>query len=955
MGKQLSDEERIRNRRLFSWRTIPALGLGLFLGFFAIGVCGLKAYGAYDLPYSPDDAQFAQTLMNRGFDEEATRVYERIVHSDQAKPEAKLEAGLSLLGSHRDAVLKATDAADRDKHVKRVQDELDTLTAAYKGKQEPSALILEKALFLQTQGRVLANMLSRPADPKAPAAQPIDPQERARLVDKGNKYFDDALVLLVKAQAQAMVEEKPFEKDKEDKTRDMWLKYYSVAIRGAAEYGRTLRYQAGLYPSGADEWKKKMQAAVEAMDNFLKHPEYGSDMTALLIFWSRGQCHRDLGEMDAALKDFGTVVEDLKDPEQNIENLGGLLGLCAQQVAEIQTKAEKFDDAIKGLDELIAGKGTKDPRLMEQLRIAKAQVLFAEAEKGKGTDAAKKFLQDALGLVQNVASGSGPYAHEASDLVGKIFASGGPDIKLGPSERVRFAEEALNGKKPEDAVKQLEGLEEAPGLIDDIPLALRVRLDLGRAYRQIAAAAKPEDAIAALVKAVTQFTEAEKRFPTHALAPQAALELSATRSDIARRTKDPKDREAFIAALHNLADKYPTSPQASNANYYLGEGTRGDGKNKEAIELYKKVAPGTENYGRSQYLIGLCYYNLFNVRYDNHVNNDETREYLKQAKAQLTHVFMDFTPKEGETWHRDAALAAAELCEKTADPDGELVVLDNFDKKYPEEKGRIPSLLGRRISALKTLGRLDDAEKVVATLEATGNPDPDVLIRGYIELADAFFQKAKELEKSTKATEAKQMYAKSAGYYRKVMPLLKEDDQNHWLILAARFWDMQDAENALTSCQKLEKNWKGFTKPDEEKRWAVRWIMLRCMIKLNRREAGADTLALLEEIDKHFPGQAVVKMFRADVLLDQKKDESYKVALEIYQGVVLGLKDPSQDWDLFFKAQVGKMKCYRGLNDESHMAQLIKLIRALYWEKAPDDIKRQFQELEQPPAPGAAK
>jgi hypothetical protein len=71
--------------------------------------------------------------------------------------------------------------------------------------------------------------------------------------------------------------------------------------------------------------------------------------------------------------------------------------------------------------------------------------------------------------------------------------------------------------------------------------------------------------------------------------------------------------------------------------------------------------------------------------------------------------------------------------------------------------------------------------------------------------------------------------------------------------------------------------------------------------------------------------------------------------------VVLGLKDPSQDWDLFFKAQVGKMKCYRGLNDESHMAQLIKLIRALYWEKAPDDIKRQFQELEQPPAPGAAK
>ena len=168
MGKQLSDEERIRNRRLFSWRTIPALGLGLFLGFFAIGVCGLKAYGAYDLPYSPDDAQFAQTLMNRGFDEEATRVYERIVHSDQAKPEAKLEAGLSLLGSHRDAVLKATDAADRDKHVKRVQDELDTLTAAYKGKQEPSALILEKALFLQTQGRVLANMLSRPADPSSP-------------------------------------------------------------------------------------------------------------------------------------------------------------------------------------------------------------------------------------------------------------------------------------------------------------------------------------------------------------------------------------------------------------------------------------------------------------------------------------------------------------------------------------------------------------------------------------------------------------------------------------------------------------------------------------------------------------------------------------------------------------------------------------------------------------------
>ena len=162
MGKQLSDEERIRNRRLFSWRTIPALGLGLFLGFFAIGVCGLKAYGAYDLPYSPDDAQFAQTLMNRGFDEEATRVYERIVHSDQAKPEAKLEAGLSLLGSHRDAVLKATDAADRDKHVKRVQDELDTLTAAYKGKQEPSALILEKALFLLVQNRVAMAMPTLP-------------------------------------------------------------------------------------------------------------------------------------------------------------------------------------------------------------------------------------------------------------------------------------------------------------------------------------------------------------------------------------------------------------------------------------------------------------------------------------------------------------------------------------------------------------------------------------------------------------------------------------------------------------------------------------------------------------------------------------------------------------------------------------------------------------------------
>jgi hypothetical protein len=73
MKSQLSHAE---HPWALSRRAIPALGLGLFLCILIPAGSSSRAYADYDLPYSPDDPQFAQVLMREGFEEEATRVYE---------------------------------------------------------------------------------------------------------------------------------------------------------------------------------------------------------------------------------------------------------------------------------------------------------------------------------------------------------------------------------------------------------------------------------------------------------------------------------------------------------------------------------------------------------------------------------------------------------------------------------------------------------------------------------------------------------------------------------------------------------------------------------------------------------------------------------------------------------------------------------------------------------------
>ena len=300
----------------WGWRSTGVLSL------FAASLlfCGSLAAQEQErgLPVSVEDDAYGQALIDNGYADLAVPLYQAMREIPGISAQAKVRAGMGLLGAYRALSAEVADAGERDRYIQLARALVKELSAPYDEKTVPVVLLYEKAVLVQTQGRSIAVNLPRFTKE----------EERAVLIRRSEKEFDEARKLFEQVQRRAVAEEAVLKKTPE-RNADALGKLRALRTKAALKLCWTGRYKALLYAEGSPERSERFATAIGNFNKFIE--QYQGDMSVLSALYGRGMCHRDVGEDAKALVDFAEITGISRE----MREIAGLRVECSIQIAQI--------------------------------------------------------------------------------------------------------------------------------------------------------------------------------------------------------------------------------------------------------------------------------------------------------------------------------------------------------------------------------------------------------------------------------------------------------------------------------------------------------------------------------------------------------------------------------------------------------------------------------------------
>jgi len=434
--------------------------------------------------------------------------------------------------------------------------------------------------------------------------------------------------------------------------------------------------------------------------------------------------------------------------------------------------------------------------------------------------------------------------------------------------------------------------------------------------------------------AVDLFAEVARQHPSFAQAQTAAEYAVRIAADLfadpALRGRQDV-RKGFLQALQLLTSRFPDSPEAAKRYYDLGYVFQLMGRFDQASEAFERVGGGDDRLLDAKYWAVVCRFEA--ARLEQQGGSPAGKPYrdaIEAAERFVHRVQADVgDPGPSANVRRlvsDVLLRAASTLAQPPlnDPQAALRMLDRIEQDAGTEAAWLGRALQIRIVALQSLGRLQDAQKVVDELLATDELRAGLVLAGLLEaMLEQQESPASDRSAEVQRQEVLTLADKLAKWTQRRREQLAVEQRLRIQVPIARAYQqggrVTEALTAFNEAAELDRQVTGRTAPDGEL-------------------ANSDVLA----------GQAecFYQLGR------------YRQALQIYQGQIHRRAMPNTP--LWWKAYLRSLQCHAKLSaartaesaDEDTRQSLQQILNSIAVQRRIDpklggpDLRSEFNQLE---------
>ena len=471
-------------------------------------------------------------------------------------------------------------------------------------------------------------------------------------------------------------------------------------------------YGARLY-DGARK-KELLDAAEKGFSQFASGDQKGELITESQL--GRGLCYLELGDSDAAARDFKLVIDDPKvSAERKTKARLALL--------DVYGRSGQLPEALRYSDELLRG-GSLNAADVPLVKFYRLQTLFDAAEKSKGGDAAR-YRQEASALMDQLRHAGKGWADRVDALMVARISDPAQWAGKAESPRVKWELARLMlAKNDYDGATPLLTELIASSDPEAKPFQAEAHYWLGVAHFKGNDFAASADELDAALLAPGDWA-GDARY----------LRFKALEGLMAKQTT-PALADRYGAALTEFVAQNPQHPMIYEAHYRLAEYRQSHGQFDEAIVEYAAVSgdPGFELRARFGTLQSR--FELLKTDADPQARKarleaigQDLDKFWAQAKG------LEAKQKTGDPTLREleakATLLQAVYVSLRGEGGDEVVAksLADFGQRFPQQQELLPQAVRLRLGALLQLGQFAAAaEAVKQNADALAKEDrPDAI------------------------------------------------------------------------------------------------------------------------------------------------------------------------------------------------------------------------------------
>lgn len=479
-----------------------------------------------------------------------------------------------------------------------------------------------------------------------------------------------------------------------------------------------LRY-IGSFVSDADKRKKLLQQAADGFSEFAVGQQ-GSQLKRESLF-GRALCEKELRQFDWAVRDFELLLQDTGLPSDMERKVRASLA---------DAKARRTG---KGTDQEEENKGTPAPPSADDIARAmlqKAQSLFDKSRKETG-EAREKTRWEAIAYLEEVKKKGGTWKDQA-DAVARTEMTATETALLeeekSPFPQWKEALEYLHKNEYGQAVPLLKEVvaSEDPRAIAhrrDALYFLSVGLFQQKEYRETA------DRLA-------EFFSADGTPPRYG-ADAAYLRFKAAEALYAKAPTE-ENTKLYLTVTKDFIRRYPNHKSIFEAYFRLGEYEQSRENYLAAVDSYQKVTGDLPFRVRADFATLQSYFALLDAIADKKNVGISEKDLRQRIAPDLPAFWKDVAAleqnpsqaqqipsKDLQDWRGRVTFLNTVFLGKDMDANAAAIatLLQDFEKKYPEQKDAFDSVARTRLIVLEKTGRFPDLEKNVDSIFAHYKPD----------------------------------------------------------------------------------------------------------------------------------------------------------------------------------------------------------------------------------------
>ncbi|MSR46845.1 MAG: hypothetical protein EXS13_07260 [Planctomycetes bacterium] len=709
---------------------------------------------AFDLTrtFGRDNAAFARGLFRQGYEGMAADFCAAFEKWDRASADERAGVRSVFLDIQLELAFAEPDLVKRKDLLSKLLKEKEQFIADYPGTTEAKEAEVAMPESYRLLGETLVGALLKVTDP----------DEAKALREEGSAAFAHVQDVLrkQKREVEAKLDDATLSDEATDELREQRARAWFNLCK--SDY-----FRSQLFGADDPERERRLKQSLSALQDFSM--EFDDNVLAYQGNVFQGFCEKSLGNVDAALEHFDATIALIEqydvgeDGRVDMPDLvDDVVSWAVLQKALALAELKRHEDVIAACKDFYTR--TKSPEVAQYGLAVLASQSESEIATGdtKAAGISAQTLQD--------LNPTGQWGAKGRDVMAKLLGggsgAGGANVsKLGSAQLLKIADAMFAKGEIEQALTTCaRALDASLGNGDAMVEAL---MKMGAYY------AKQLDYRSAAVA----FDSAWMRFPKSARAADAVYASMTCFQTINGAEKRPVFARLIEERRLKLANDYASSAYAAKIQLFQGQQLDSDQKFSEAADFFLKVQPGSANYEDAQYAASRSL-----VKDAQRVvklkQSDQVAVVVKRADEQLTKCVklledsaaktLDLNRKQvWESQSFECRTLHANLC--MMDGVGRAAdvprILEGVEDRFPADLDKIGVAWSLRIQSFNSLGRFDDAEKLLEALLAKGGEARSAAAAAGVFARSCDGRAVELIGKDPKSAEGAKVWEKAFRYY----------------------------------------------------------------------------------------------------------------------------------------------------------------------------------------------